>query len=117
MTGAGVVLAQRLEQLAPAGGVVAQGAVCETVPTRLPFDYNNLGEQQLKGFDQPVRAFLVSLKPGACVPLPESAPEPVADSGKPRASHDTEIPDKPSVAVLPFENLSSDAEQEYSLTE
>jgi class 3 adenylate cyclase len=50
VTGAGVVLAQRLEQLAPAGGVVVQGAVSETVPTRLPFDYENLGEQALKGF-------------------------------------------------------------------
>jgi len=47
ITGAGVVLAQRLEQLADAGSVVVQGAVSETVPNRLPFVFESLGEQQL----------------------------------------------------------------------
>ena len=51
MTGAGVVLAQRLEQLALPGGVVVQGSVSETVPRRLPFDFDSLGEQALKGFE------------------------------------------------------------------
>jgi class 3 adenylate cyclase len=55
VTGAGVVLAQRLEQLAEPGGVVVQGSVSETVPTRMPFAFESLGEQTLKGFDQPVR--------------------------------------------------------------
>ena len=41
VTGAGVVLAQRLEQLADTGGVVAQGSVAETVPGRMPFEYDN----------------------------------------------------------------------------
>lgn len=58
ITGAGVVLAQRLEQLADSGGVVVQGAAYETVPQRLPFVYQSLGEQQVKGFDEPVRASL-----------------------------------------------------------
>jgi adenylate cyclase len=44
LTGAGVVLAQRLEQLARPGGVVIQGSVSETVPTRLPFEFDSLGE-------------------------------------------------------------------------
>ena len=51
LTGEGVVLAQRLEQLAAPHGVCIQGAVQETMPKRLPFDYENLGERQLKGFD------------------------------------------------------------------
>ena len=68
VTGAGVVLAQRLEQLAEAGGVSIQGAAYETVPQRLPFEYQNLGEQQVKGFDEPVRAYSVKLKPGAEIP-------------------------------------------------
>ena len=56
LTGEGVVLAQRLEQLANPGGVVVQSSVSETVPTRLPFKFENLGEQVLKGFDQPESA-------------------------------------------------------------
>jgi adenylate cyclase len=71
LTGAGVVLAQRLEQLADSGGIVVQGSVSETVPTRMPFDFESLGEQQLKGFDQPVRAFAVRLQTGKELPAPE----------------------------------------------
>lgn len=70
LTGAGVVLAQRLEQLAKPGGVVIQGAVREALPRRLPFDYLSLGEQSLKGFDDPIRAFSVELAPGANMPAP-----------------------------------------------
>ena len=72
MTGEGVVLSQRLEQLAEPGGVWIQGAAYETVPRRLPFDYENLGERELKGFDAPVRAFAVTLKAGEQIPSPES---------------------------------------------
>ena len=57
MTGTGVVLAQRLEQLADPGGVVIQGAIREAIPERLPIQFNYLGEQILKGFDNPVRAY------------------------------------------------------------
>ena len=64
ITGDGVVLAQRLEQLAEPGGVCIQGAAYETVPKRLPFDYESLGERELKGFDEPVRVYRVVLKSG-----------------------------------------------------
>ena len=60
VTGEGVVLAQRLEQLAEQGSMCIQGAIYETIPKRFPFCYENLGEQQVKGFDEPVRLFEVS---------------------------------------------------------
>lgn len=68
LTGVGVVLAQRLEQLAAPSGIVIQGAVQEAVPRRLPFEYIFLGEQSVKGFDDPIRAFSVALTPGADTP-------------------------------------------------
>jgi adenylate cyclase len=116
ITGAGVVLAQRLEQLADSGGIVVQGAVSETVPTRMPFDFESLGEQKLKGFELPVRAFAVSLKSGESVPLPEPNANkldktvPLNESSV--QSVTIEI-GKPSIAVLPFNNMSGDEEQEY----
>ena len=108
ITGAGVVLAQRLEQLAEPGGAVVQGSVSETIPARMPFEFDSLGEQVLKGFDQPVRAFAVKLQPGEKLPEPE-----VSTTPQKADSTTLEIPDKPSIAVLPFNNMSGDPEQEF----
>jgi adenylate cyclase len=108
ITGAGVVLAQRLEQLANAGGVVVQGSVSETVPARMPFEFESLGKQEVKGFDQPVRALVAKLKSGERLPAPETdlSPQDIE-------MRDLQVPDKPSIAVLPFENMSGDPEQEF----
>lgn len=64
ITGAGVVIAQRLEQEALPGGVVVQGAARETIPQRLPLEFESLGELKLKGFDEPIRAHAVKAKGG-----------------------------------------------------
>jgi len=108
VTGAGVVLAQRLEQLADPDGLVVQGSVRETVPTRMPFDFNSLGEQTLKGFDQPTRAFAVRLQPDKELPVPESIATP--QLAEPEV---LKVLGKPSIAILAFNNLSGDPGQEY----
>jgi adenylate cyclase len=116
ITGSGVVLAQRLEQLCEPGGLVVQGAVSETVPIRLPIKFESQGEQTLKGFNQPARVFTAYLESGAKVPEPDSATAKQKDTVSfDQTADQPEITEsgKPSIAVLPFENMSGDAEQEY----
>ena len=70
VTGAGVVLAQRVEQLAEPGGLCITGAIHEALPQHIPVDQEDLGEQQVKGFDEAVRVYTVRLKEGAGLPEP-----------------------------------------------
>jgi TolB-like protein len=105
VTGEGIVLAQRLEQLATPGGVCIQGAAYETLPKRLPFNYQNLGEKQLKGFKEPVKVYSVTAN--------SKVNSSVTNASHPEDKHSLELPKKPSIAVLPFNNMSNESEQEF----
>ncbi|MFT7533230.1 MAG: adenylate cyclase, partial [Gammaproteobacteria bacterium] len=77
----------------------------DTLPKRLPFVYRNLGEQKVKGFEETVKVYSVSLRPDSELPQYGAA------SSTPLAS--SKLSEKPSIAVLPFINRSGDPEQEY----
>jgi class 3 adenylate cyclase len=72
VTGAGVVLAQRVEQLSVTGGICVTAAVHETLPKRMPFDREDLGYQGLKGFEETVRVYSVTIRPGEVIPPPDT---------------------------------------------
>jgi TolB-like protein/class 3 adenylate cyclase len=103
--GDGVNVAARLETEAPPGGIVISGDVYNAVAGRLKAIFQDLGELSLKNIERPVRAFRVQLD-GIPAALSKAGPSPNADA--PLA-----LPDKPSIAVLPFQNMSGDPEQEY----
>lgn len=100
VTGEGIVLAQRLEQIADPGGICVQGAAYETIPKRLTFEYENLGERELKGFDESVRVYALKQQTRSSEQIQQK--ELISD-----------IAEKPSIAVLPLNNMSGDPEQEY----
>ena len=104
VTGEGIVLAQRLEQLAEPGAVCIQGAAYETMPKRLPFSFESLGERVLKGFREPIRVYRVSIKDTVDTPR---------ERGQRAKSKENMNSDKPSIAVLPFENMSGDPDQQF----
>ena len=68
VTGAGIVQAQRVEQLALPGGVCITAAIHQALSSRMPVDLENLGDQMLKGFDHSVGVYRVELKPGQHIP-------------------------------------------------
>src|SRR5215469_12522437 len=98
--GDGVNVAARLERLAEPGGVLISNTVHDQVGDRLPFTFENLGEQQVKNITRPVRVYRVQ-EDAATIAPPLATPVRLP------------LPDKPSIAVLPFENMSSDPEQEF----
>jgi len=117
--GDGVNIAARIEALADAGGVFVSNTV--HVRDRLPFVFEDLGEQQVKNIARPVRVYRVRATlthPAANAPgsplyriAGEGAERQRREAGE--ASPPLPLPDKPSIAVLPFANMSGDPEQEY----
>jgi TolB-like protein/class 3 adenylate cyclase len=97
--GDGVNIAARLEGIAEPGGICISDSAYQQVRDKLAIDFADMGEQQLKNIARPVRVFRITL--------------PVIGQPTASAKPDLALPDKPSLAVLPFQNMSGDLEQEY----
>jgi TolB-like protein len=94
--GNGVNVAARMEGLAEPGAICVSGNVQEHIGNSLDVALEDLGEQTIKNIDRPVRCYRVHIEPDG---ITEAASPP--------------LPDKPSIAVLPFTNMSRDPDQEY----
>ncbi len=136
ITGSGVVLAQRIEQLSNPGGVCITAALHEALPKHMPFHLESLGKRSLKGFDDEVQVYKVSLSSGRSIPLPEKTLVGLPSPGKQYLTLAAvavliasvfaiawlqSLPTQPkaangkvsSIAVLPFENMSGESSQDY----
>ncbi len=97
--GDGVNVAARLEGLAEAGGICISGSVHDQVRDRLDLAFEDMGEQEVKNIARPIRVWRWF--------------EAARAESKVTGSEPLPLPDKPSIAVLPFQNMSGDVEQDY----
>ena len=98
LLGDGVNIAARLEAAAEPGGIYLSRSAHDQVKGKVDTEFTDMGEQNLKNIAQPVRVYRVG--PGHGTPATAAMPA-------------LALPDKPSIAVLPFKNMSGDPEQEY----
>ncbi len=100
--GDGVNIAARLESLAEGGGISISGMVYDQIVNKLDLSYAYQGEQTVRNIARPVRVYRVQLDAESVVSATDEEQPPALP-----------LPDKPSIAVLPYTNLSADPEQEY----
>ena len=96
--GSGVNVAARIEGIADPGGVCISRNTYDHVKDKLELEFEYLGEHEVKNIEEPVRVYRVLLDSESHVPLVDEL---------------LELPEKPSIAVLPFDNMSGDPSQEY----
>ena len=96
--GSGVNIAARIEELANPGGICISRGTYDQVKDKLDLGFEYLGEHEVKNIKEPVRVYRVLMD---------------VDSTKSLVGGQLELPDKPSIAVLPFTNMSGDSDQEY----
>jgi TolB-like protein/class 3 adenylate cyclase/Tfp pilus assembly protein PilF len=100
--GNGVNIAARMQVLAEPGSICISGNIYEHVRNSLDVEFDDLGDQFVKNIDRPVHAYRIGMRgQTACPPSSLAIAEPPP------------VPQKPSIAVLPFQNMSGDADQEY----
>jgi TolB-like protein/class 3 adenylate cyclase/Flp pilus assembly protein TadD len=103
--GDGVNIAVRLEGIAEPGGVSISDDAHRQIRGKIGIDYDDMGPQVLKNIAEPMRVWRVRIGPNSSPAMLTKSP---TEAAQPLA-----LPDKPSIAVLPFQNLSGDPEQEY----
>ncbi len=95
--GDGINIAARVEGLADGGGICVSGSVFDQIEGKTPLNYEYLGEQTVKNIKKPVRVYRINVKSEKIFVF----------------EREPELPNKPSIAVLPFENMSGDPTKEY----
>jgi TolB-like protein/class 3 adenylate cyclase/Tfp pilus assembly protein PilF len=101
LMGDGVNIAARLEGIADPGGICLTNAAYEQVRGKIAEEFIDLGDKELKNITRPMRVYRIDLK--------APSTQAIAEAPKPTLA----LPDKPSIAVLPFQNMSGDPEQDY----